>query len=329
MDEPIPAPELSTEADAFAAFDKLLEPSISTPEADVDPGLVAEPAVEEAAPVVVAEDRNPDGTFKAKKARNDPQARIDEITAKHREAERERDAARAELAALRRPVEQPIAKPAVAEAEPDATDTTTYPGGEYDPKYLRDIGRFEARKEFNRLQGARDADTARERQVSSVEAKLGDYSKRVLAGFKTPKERDAFLETLSPELHALRPSYVEAILNKDFNPSAPIPAANVIADQIVEFEHPDRALAYLNDHPDDFQRLLTLHPIAIVREMGKLEERLSAAPSRPATEPPKSNARPPIQRVESAPLVADRPPAEDADVEAHFAYYNRVQPVHR
>lgn len=317
----------------MTAFDKLLEPTASTPDDQVDPGLAAVPT-DTPDPIVEPEARNTDGTFKAKKARNDPQARIDEITAKHREAERERDAARAELSALKAPKPAPVPRetpaPVVADAEPDPSDTAKYPGGEYDPKYLREIGRYEARQEFNRLQTERDQRTARDQQRLGVEAKMADFSTRVTAGFKTPKERDAFLETLAPEIQALRPSYVEAILNKDYDPSKPIPPANVIADQLVEFEHPDRALAYLNDHPDTFQRLLTLHPIAIVREMGRLEERLSAAPPRPAPEAPKhSQARPPIQRVESAPLVADGPPEDESDLDAHVKYYDRVTPAYR
>lgn len=294
--------------------------------------------------------RGDGGKFTAKEKRENPVARMNDATAKEAEAKRERDEARAEnarlkadLEAARRPAQQPVAEPPkpqaraveqpAEDAPPHPADAEKYPAGEYDPKYLEDRIDWGVRTGLSRAQQANDARQSRERQVSGVEAKMGDYSKRVGAEFPDVEARNAFLETLKPEIAALRPSYVEALLNKDFDPRAPLAPQHVIADQIIEFEKPAAALAYLNAHADFFQRLLTLHPIAIVREMGKLEERLSgsaaAPPTRTAPEPAVSKARPPVQRVESAPIVSDDPPGDDATDEQHVAYMNRKEAAAR
>lgn len=316
-------PELSTDDKALAAFDALLEPTVSTepgtPEAPPEPTPEPEPP-----PVAADAERNPDGTFKGKekKPRHDPQARIDEVTAKYREEERKRVALEAEIQALKAPKPAEPAKPVVVDdPEPDPTDLTKYPAGEYDPKYLREAGRWDARQEFKK-QAAEQAKTqARERQLSAVEGRMAAYGKRVSSEFKDPTELDAYLTALPPDLQNLRPSDVQAILE----PNAPVTARTAIADCISDAAHPKRLLDHFTAHPDDFQRLSTLHPIQVIREMGRLEATLDAATTtRTAPAPPQSKARPPVPRVESAPLVEDTAPGDDADLDAHVAHYNRL-----
>jgi hypothetical protein len=115
-------------------------------------------------------------------------------------------------------------------------------------------------------------------------------------------------------------------------PGAPLTAGNVIADCVVESEQPKALTDYLHQHPQDLQRLLTLHPIQVLREMGRLDERIAAAaaPSRTApTREPVSRARPPVQRVESVPQISDDPPGDSASDEEHTAYYNRKELARR
>jgi hypothetical protein len=83
------------------------------------------------------------------------------------------------------------------------------------------------------------------------------------------------------------------------------------------------------DHPKDFQRLSTLHPVQAFREMGKLEATLAAAS--PARSAPRevSRARPPVQRVESVPQMSAAPPGDDASDEEHIAFYNRKEKARR
>jgi hypothetical protein len=82
-------------------------------------------------------------------------------------------------------------------------------------------------------------------------------------------------------------------------------------------------LQYLSAHPDDSQRLSTLHPAEAYREMGKIEERLSAAstPSGPARVI--SHAKPPIQPLGSSPHTPDATEvSDDLSFDEHFKRMN-------
>jgi hypothetical protein len=287
------------------------------------------------------------GRFTSKERRTNPVARMEEATAREATAKRERDAATAENARLkaeldhaRRPATAAAAPPAAPHAtlppppaptdpEPDPHDPARYPAGEYDPQYLRDVGRWEARQEYQKQRAADQQTQRREQHLQGVERGMGTYAERMRAAFPEPAKLTEYLQALPPQLIALRPSAVQALVQ----PGAPLTAGNTIADVIVESDQPVAIKTYFKDHPDVFQRLLTLHPIAVLREMGRIEERLAtAAASQTRTAPsrdPVSRARPPVQRVESVPQMSDSPPGDDASDEEHAAYYNRKERARR
>lgn len=254
--------------------------------------------------------------------RNDPQARIDEITAKHREAERRAETAERELAALRAPKQSEAPKPVVAASEDPEPNPADYPAGEYDPNYFKACGAHAARQEFKKQSDIAAKAHARDREITAVETRMASFGKRLSAGVK---DVPAFLETIAPEITGLQTSDAQALLE----PTKPITAANAIADCISNSQNPAALMQYLHDHTDIFQRLLTLHSIEAIWEMGKLEARQEAAHSGPAKTPIVSQAKPPMKPVGGAPVVNDDAPGDDASDEEHVAYMNRKELARR
>jgi hypothetical protein len=278
--------------------------------------------------------RDPTGKFTSKARRHSAVARMEDATAKEAAAKRERDAVTAENARLKAQLAeraQPAAPPPTpqpprldappADPEPDPHDLAKYPAGEYDPRFLRDVGRYEARQEFQRQRAVEVQQQQAEHHLRTVEHGMSAYAAKMQQALPEG-QLEAFLKELPPAILNLRPSAVQAMIA----PQAPLGPSNVVADCISDAENPVALMRHLKDHPAVFQRLLTLHPIQVFREMGRIEASLAAAT--PVTrsaprEPQVSRARPPVQRVESVPQMSDAPPGDDASDEEHAAYYNR------
>lgn len=219
-------------------------------------------------------DRNTDGTFKARKPRNDPQARIDQVIAKQKEVERERDQLRAELDAARRPVApvqpQPPTVQATTDAEPNPDDATKYPQGQYDRAYLKDQARWEARQEY-----------AQQRQA--------DDDRRAKAyGEQTARQQAAAWDAKVAKVRAETPDW-----ETRFKPTTPFNMA--VMPWLAQQDDGPQVLLYLSDHQDLAQRLVALPPISVIAELGKIQARLEAASRGPVSEPRVSHASAPIR----------------------------------
>jgi hypothetical protein len=84
-------------------------------------------------------------------------------------------------------------------------------------------------------------------------------------------------------------------------------------------------LQYLSTHQEDSQRLSTLHPVDVYREMGKLEERLSADTSAKSgsVRVGVSHAKPPIKPLGTSPHTPDaNEVTDDMPFEEHFRRMN-------
>src|SRR5581483_5314450 len=106
-----------------------------------------------------------------------------------RQTERERDALKAELAALKAGTTLPAAAPAApapvvaaTEAEPDPA---TYPGGEYDPKYLRDLTAYEAQKAVRLADQQRTHQARIDAVTSKGEQAHPDFRASILAAYES------------------------------------------------------------------------------------------------------------------------------------------------
>lgn len=268
------------------------------PEAAADSGDAApEPGATAGEPrqdaVDPATERNPDGTFRPKpgKPRNDPHARVLDATAKEAAAKRERDESRAEnarlkaeLDALRAP-KADAPKPAPQAAAPAATDDPEPQEAQYDDyrQFVKAQARWEARQEY-REQTARAQEAAQQR-----------------ARAEAHHTRETTWQGRLTEARTKDPAF-DSRINLDTPLSAPM--QYVIKESPVGIE----LLTWLSDHQEDAQRLSTLHPGEVLRELGKLEARLDAAsPRGPALPvvPAVSHAKPPIKPLGTSPQSPD------------------------
>lgn len=251
---------------------------ISAPEAapDVDALAAETPEVTtEGAEDTSGEDTTAATDAEAPKPKPTAKDRIDELTAKRREAEREAEYWKAKaLQAPTTPAPAPQAAP--EEQEPNPQD---YEHGELDAKFIRDHATFHATKAFedrlaklNSERSAQAAQTAWQAKEQAALTKFPDYEDKVARG-----------------RWACSQDMATAIKESDVGPD----------------------LAYhLASNPDEAQRIASLTPHSQIRELGKLEAKLSA----PTTPQPKlvSSAPDPIPsvrgsggRFEAAPDTGD------------------------
>lgn len=176
------------------------------------------------------------------------QDRIDELTRLRREAERRAEAAEAALAATRK--QDAPAQPADGEPNPD-----DFQFGETDAGYIRALARYEAKQEFQQ----QAQQHAAQEQARSLE--------------QTWEQRQtAFAQD--------KADYAE-VLAREW------PCTPVMADAIKTSEDGPAVAYHLANNPDEARRIAALHPISQVRELGRIEARLSA-PAAPATSPTKT-----------------------------------------
>jgi hypothetical protein len=112
-------------------------------------------------------------------------------------------------------------------------------------------------------------------------------------------------------------------LDAELNPDTPmsLPMQHLVKDSPLGIE----LLQWLSAHPDESQRLSTLHPADTYREMGKLEGRLEAASSPRGPARVVSSAKAPIKPLGTSPPVSD--PFEindDLSMDEHFRRMNAV-----
>jgi hypothetical protein len=310
------------------------EPAITEPVADVPQHGTEEPPVETppvesdspTEPALTAQtERNADGTFKPKakeaKGKKDPQARIDHVRWEKGEAERlaeryreERDRAISELAALRQPKAEPQHRPTTLVAadpndpEPKEEDFEVY------RDFVKAQSLWSARQVYRERQGEAESQYAQRSREQYHAHRATQFRTRLGA---TPEEAQAAVADVHPAILQMKTT---AAAQADGDRLTPM---NAVADALVDSEIPAALMRYWTDHFDDFRRLLTLHPIQVIREVGKLEARLEPAPSGSgSTVPVLSSAKPPIKPVGSAPQVGDRGPlGEDASFDDHLRDY--------
>ncbi|HEX8469564.1 MAG TPA: hypothetical protein VF633_00485 [Brevundimonas sp.] len=187
------------------------------------------------------------------------QERIDEKTRLQREAERDRDYWREQATRNQPP---PQAQPEPTNGEPDPSQ---YEYGETDARFIRDLARYETRQEFT---AQRQQDEAQRSQA------------QLLSTFSTNAAKAA--ETM-PDFHE--------VVGDDYGRAAALCTPAMSAAILESADGP--AVAYhLTKNPTEARRIAALSPLAQVREIGRLEGRLSAPTvAQPAPRP--SNAPPP------------------------------------
>jgi hypothetical protein len=280
----------------------------ASPPAELPAGETEQPDAEPPTP-----ERNPDGTFKpasdkgtapAKKPyQTAAEARISKAVSLQREAERKAAALEQELAHLRSqpPAPRQPEAPAARPAEEEEPTPDRYEGLQYDPNYIRDLSLWQVKQAWQAM-----AQQAQERQA------LEQQRAAEAAQMQAHQER----------LTAARQKYPD--FDQRIRPDVPVnaPMAHIITGSPVGPE----LLLYLSDHPDESQRIATLHPVLAIREMGKLEARFetaAAGSSGSVSVPPMSSAKPVVKPVTGSPATVERDEyRDDEPFEAHYRREN-------
>jgi len=230
-------------------------------------------------------------------------AEIDELTTTKHATRREVEAAQAELDRLKQEHQRLGAAPAAAAAAPssppaappvrptgpipadDPEPTLEQFAAEADPygAWSRAVARWETRQEHRRIEGGQRAHAMYQHRTTKLTQKLAAYE-QTHPGFQK----------------GLHPSVV------DIKFTTPVELGTMLGDLIVDSDHTAALLDHFSRNFGDFQRIASLHPVLVAREIGKLESRFEAASSGPVSKPPAiSHAKPLNKPVGGSPVVSD------------------------
>ena len=246
--------------------------------------------------------------------RHDPEARKAQIAGEIRELTEKRRRVAAEVERLEK-----------QKTAPGKDDEDTEPAfEEYETKgkdvgaFLTDHEQWAVRAAVKKHETERQAKERHEAAVAETKQFIGDYEKRMN---EYEDENEGFLEKLDPELTAIPPARVM--------PPDQRQLVNYLVEEIISSEHAPQLWAHFSEKPKEFQRLATLHPRTMLREIAKLDVTFSdpeaaATAGKPAPKVPESSkAAPPLPPVRGTPKVADlEPAADDPDYDKHFRFYN-------
>jgi hypothetical protein len=264
-----------------------------------------EPTAEDATeptPVAVAPEADADAPVTSKARRRSATAAVQSAVTKQREAERRADMAEARLDALAQPAPTPEQPPAAP-----TPDWARFKAMAAAPK----ADQFESYDDYTAALATFVTDARQHEHETRRQQYYEGQAKKDAHDARTAQwqERLAKARTDIPDL--------DATLDPDVPMSLPM--------QYLAMESPVgvQLLQHLSSHPDESQRLSTLHPAEVYREMGKLEERFSAAstPSGPARVI--SHAKPPITPLGSSPHTPDATEiSDDLSFDEHFKRMN-------
>lgn len=232
----------------FAAFEAKLDESGTYVVADLPKDEPTNETREAPADDAGAQDE-PKVEGEQPKAKKTAQERINELTWRANEAERREKAAQERLeAALAGKTTTPAAEP---HHEDDAPNPNDYEHGELDVAYIRDVTRYDTRKE---IEASRQQDEAKR----TLDAKLQTFDQRKTEAFKdgVPEGFTAFcaLQTVPTALN-------DIIMLSDVGP---------------------QLAAHYGDKPAELARLSDMAPHLQAYEIAKVEATLSGAKA-PAT----------------------------------------------
>jgi hypothetical protein len=207
------------------------------------------------------EESSDDGAAEAKKAKGGFQRRIDELTRQREEERREKDRL---LSLVERLSGSERQKPQETQAqgtpEPKRDDFDDYEAYLEARAEYRAVRALETRLQQQEAQRAQQAHmTEQQKQVAAWNARLAE------ARSKLPDFDDVT--------------------------AADVPITQSMSSAIMDSDKGAEVAYYLGNHPAEAARIAALSPIGQVREIGKLEDRVSAKPVKP------SNAPDPIKPV--------------------------------
>lgn len=267
--------------------------------------------------------------------RRSPRARIAKAIAAQREAERKAGELQAEIERLRsagqvaRRDDSVVRQAASADdPEPKIEDFAK----QADPytAWIRATAQWEGRQEFKkREQAAQQSNRLQahashaQQQTASIREKWEAY-KKVEPNFEQKVNQDI---ATALRWHGIPTPDGKGGYTEDVGTAL----GNLVADSA----YTPQLVVYFSEHPNDFQRLSTLHPLLAAVEFGKLEERLAVASRGPIAKPVvPSSAKPPIKPPVSSPVISpddvdDADDLSEAAVNRHIKAGNSRDRGHR
>lgn len=247
------------------------------PDVPVDPTATAAPPDNAAPPGSAEHDDHADdaGADEPGRKARGVQKRIDELTANWRAEQRRAEELMRTVQTLsermgtpqqpdQKPGAEPPLPPDLAQHVGPAPDPAKFAAGEYDPEYIRAAARHDMR-----VDQARQIAAQRNVQAQQAQAQFGQK-----------------VASIMDKAVAADPGLAATLQD----PSFPIPPHVVRV--LAETDMPDAVLAHLAKNREEAARIAKLSPVAVAREFGKIEARLSLAPAAP----PAPTAAPPPPR---------------------------------
>jgi len=266
------------------------------------------------------DDETPDAEpKKPAKPRDDPQARVQQVIARQREAERRAEQAERRATELEarlrsgepREAQEPAREPAAARFprfEQWIAQNTNASHDDY----------LDARDDWR--DGMREQQT--QQRVQQHEAQRARH--QVASTFKAQidsaiADDPQFLAGISHDVLSV-PTF-EALRQGE----RPTPM-HFLGEELLRSGASTDLMRYWTANPEKFQRFATLPPREITRQIAidEVHARPDAAPvARTAPAPSLSQAKPPVKRVTGSPHASgDEPPGDDADFDTHARYWN-------
>jgi hypothetical protein len=232
------------------------------------------------------EDEVEEETPPAKKKRHSAQERINELTAKAREAEREANALRQRLETLEASVqkkepkseETPLREMLSADApNPDKLGEDgepIYPLGEFDPVYIRDLTRFTIDQETKRAREEAKVEEQKERDAQIQKQIADTWIEKVDEAEKEIPDLREKMKDLTETFADLDPGY-----------------GQYLASTIMISELGPQIMNYLSENIGEAQKIVASGPAAATLAIGRLEAKLEKAPSSIEQAEPKRNKK--------------------------------------
>lgn len=290
-------------------------------------GSENEPHSEDNDDLATEEDETDEGTRDSKEDEGPKktrfQKRIDELTAKAREAEREKEAVEADyqarIAALEAKLKQdektedksqtsdgPV-EPKPSDKNEDGTDK--YPLGEYDPQYLKDVAKHTFEQEF----------AAREAAKKAAEQEDLEKEQRIRQEAEKQALQESWSEKLAPAQERY-PDFTEKgeALVETFN-GIDASYGEYLSTALMALDNGPDVLYYLANNPEEAQAIVDSGPMKATVAMGRIDSMFAAKEEAKKTAPrkvSKAPAPPPVNKGSSVAKGSVNPSDEDVDLDA-------------
>lgn len=205
--------------------------------------------------------------------------RINELTARAREAERREEDLRRELEEARRN-QNKADEPKVVKTEasdgpsPDAVDAdgnAVYPLGEFDPNFVRDFMQYQFQKEREAEKARAEQERAKEQADAAKSELINSWEDKLVTAEKALPDLREKAEVLQEAFQSLDPAYGEHL-----------------AMTLMSLDNGPEVMYYLSENVSEAKKIVNMGAMGATLALGRLDAAL--APKREEPAPKTSNA---------------------------------------